>query len=238
MSARGSVFVIAFLTVLTVYTYALRYRHLEGPPAPSLGSVPIAAAGFTNSTERASPESLENLGADATLFRVYRSGAGRLAWLFIGYFGSQREGSQIHSPKHCYPGAGWNIVEESPARVPFGEGEIPARSLAISDGVRTQYVLYWFSSADGIVTDELALKWNQMKNALLGRPQATAFVRFSTDATGRAGAAPKEDLVRFASALAPRIEDILRPSGAAPSNGSEARPARPDSGTAAMERTP
>ncbi|MCX5752361.1 MAG: EpsI family protein [Candidatus Krumholzibacteria bacterium] len=240
MKLRSSLIVVLFLAALIAYTYALRYRDIESPPAPSLDSVPIEVGAFRGSTEAEDPQALELLGADATLFRTYRSDSGRVAWLFIGYFGTQHENSQIHSPKHCYPGAGWNILEEGSTRIALGDGEIPAKSLVISDGVRTHYILYWFSSADGIVTNEFALKWNQMKNSLLARPQATAFVRFSMDATGFAEGASGNDLVRFARALAPRIEEILRASGAAPRVGAGVGgySARADSEAASPERTP
>jgi EpsI family protein len=224
MTLRSRILVILFLAALIAYTYALRYRDIESPPVPPLDSVPKEIGAFTGSTEAEDPEALKLLGADATLFRSYRSDAGRVAWLFIGYFGTQHENSQIHSPKHCYPGAGWNILEEGSTRIALENGEIPARSLAISDGVRTHYILYWFSSADGIVTNEFALKWNQMKNSLLARPQATAFVRFSIDATGYSESASRNDLVRFAEALAPRIEEILRASGAARATSTERTP--------------
>jgi EpsI family protein len=224
MTLRSRILVIVFLAALIAYTYALRYRDIESPPVPPLDSVPMSIGPFTGSPEAEDPEALELLGADATLFRSYRSDSGRVAWLFIGYFGAQQENSQIHSPKNCYPGAGWNILEEGSTRIALGDGEIPARTLAISDGARTHYILYWFSSADGIVTNEFALKWNQMKNSLLARPQATAFVRFSIDATGYSESASRNDLVRFAEALAPRIEEILRASGAARATSTERTP--------------
>lgn len=224
MKPRSYLVVVLFLAALIAYTYALRYRDIESPPVPPLDSVPSEIGAFTRSTEAQDPEALGILGADATLFRAYRSDSGSVAWLFIGYFGTQHQNSQIHSPKHCYPGSGWNVLEEGTTRIALGDGEIPARSLVISDGVRSHHILYWFSSADGIVTNEFALKWNQMKNSLLARPQATAFVRFSMDATGRAESASRNDLARFAGELAPRIEEILRASGAARAPSPERTP--------------
>jgi EpsI family protein len=224
MTLRTRSIVILFLAALGAYTYALRYREIENPPAPPLDSIPIEIGAFRGSNNAEDPKTLEILGADTTLFRTYRSDSGSVAWLFIGFFGTQHENSQIHSPKHCYPGSGWNILEEGTTRIALGDGDIPARSLVISDGVRSHYILYWFSSADGIMTNEFALKWNQMKNSLLARPQATAFVRFSMDATGRAESASRNDLARFAGALAPHIEEILRASGAARATSTERTP--------------
>ena len=52
------------------------------------------------------PEILKVLGVDDYLSRVYyradRSGVG----LYMGYYGSQRQGDTIHSPLNCLPGAG------------------------------------------------------------------------------------------------------------------------------------
>ncbi|MFA4947334.1 MAG: exosortase C-terminal domain/associated protein EpsI [Candidatus Krumholzibacteriia bacterium] len=233
MTFRSHLIIILLLTALIAYTYTLRYRVIESPPVPPLDSIPTEIGSFKGSNETEDPEALKLLGADATLFRTYRSDSGRVVWLFIGYFGTQHENSQIHSPKHCYPGAGWNILDEGSTRIALGSGEIAVKSLAISDGVRTHYILYWFSSADGIITNEFALKWNQMKNSLMAKPQATAFVRFSIDVTGEAGSASRKDLIRFAEALAPHVEEVLRVSGAA--RGS---PTGADSGTTPPERTP
>jgi EpsI family protein len=233
MTFRSRLIIIALLAALIVYTYALRYRKIESPPLPLLDSIPAEIGAFRGSNEMEDPQTLEILGADATMFRTYRSDEGSVVWLFIGYFGTQHENSQIHSPKHCYPGAGWVILDEESTRIALGNRDSAAKSLTISDGARTHYVLYWFSGADGIVTNEFALKWNQMKNSLLQKPQATAFVRFSTDATGEAAGAARDSLIRFAGALAPHIEEVLRASGA-----DRVSAARADSATIPPERTP
>ncbi len=232
MTHRGYFAVIPLLAALTAYTYALRYRDVESPPAPAFASIPARIGAFTGADETEDAETLELLGADATLFRTYRGESGLLVWLFVGFFGRQHENSQIHSPKHCYPGAGWVILEEGSTEISLGGGKARVKYLTISDGVKTHDILYWFSSADGIITNEFALKWNQMKNSLLARPQATAFVRFSIDeAAGRAESA-RSELVRFAETLAPSIEEALRASGAA-----RAYPAPAAPGAAPVERT-
>ena len=208
--------VIGLFAVLIAYTYALRYRDAARPPTPPLDSIPGEIEGYAGTSEAADAETLKLLGADATLFRTYRRGPGHTIWLYIGYFGTQHENSQIHSPKNCYPGSGWNILEEGSTNLVLAGSGVAVKHLVISNGAQRQYVLYWFTGADGIITNEFALKWNQMKNSLLVRPQSAAFVRFSIDLGGETEAAARSELVRFAEALAPRIEEMLRGSGAAP----------------------
>ena len=209
--------IIALFIALIAYTYALRYRAIERPPAPALDSLPKEIGGYAGTSEADDPEALKILGADATLLRTYRNGAERIVSLYIGFFGAQQENSQIHSPKHCYPGAGWNILEEGSTNIPLMGKIVPVKHLVISNGAEKQYLLYWFTSADGILTNEFALKWNQMKNSLLSRSQATAFVRFSIDVTGETETGARDDLVQFVGLLAPHIEEILRSSGPASS---------------------
>jgi EpsI family protein len=119
-----------------------------------------------------------SLGADDFVFRVYSCGDGRPVWLFIGYFSSPGEGSQIHSPKHCYPGSGWNILGERPVPAPWGEGSI--RALSVSNGRARRGVFYWFYTGDEVISDEYGLKIHQVVSALRRRAPSVCFVRIST----------------------------------------------------------
>jgi len=213
----ASIAVSILLAALIVYTFALRYREREVPRAPDLDLIPAAAGGYVSADERQDANDLEMLGADKTLFRTYRRGWDNPVWLFIGYFGSQRENSQIHSPKNCYPGGGWNILEEGRTTISIAGVDTAVMHLIISDGAERQFVLYWFASADGIIPNEFALKWNQMKNVLLGRPQMSAFVRFSTILPGgNADIEARRALASLAEILAPQIDFALKGRGEAP----------------------
>lgn len=233
MSRLNYIIVIGLLAALIAYTYALRYGNAAPAPTPSLASIPEELGGWVGTSVGADSETLKLIGADETLFRTYRRGPEHTVWLYIGYFARQHENSQIHSPKHCYPGSGWDIVEEGSTNLVLAGAGVAVKHLVISNGAEQQYVLYWFTGAGGIITNEFALKWNQMKNSLLRRPQAAAFVRFSIELTGKTRAAAQDELVRFAEALAPHIEQVLRSSGAAPAETPSARRA-----DASSERTP
>jgi EpsI family protein len=230
---RMSFPVIGLFAVLIVYTYALRYGNGSSRPAPFLDSIPETIGGYVGTGEEADSETLKVIGADATLFRTYRHGPDHTVWLYVGYFAAQHENAQIHSPKNCYPGSGWNILEEGSTKLVLDGSDVAVKRLVISNGTERQYVLYWFTGADGVITNEFALKWSQMKNSLLGRPQTAAFVRFSIDVTGKTETDARGELVRFAEEIAPRIADVLRSSGAAPARSANAPP-----GAESSERTP
>ncbi len=203
-----SLLVIA--SVLIAYTYLMRYRTIEAPMAPDLGLVPSDVAGYTGRDEILEAESLLLLGADATLFRTYRREGVPPIRLFLGYFGSQQEYSQIHSPKNCYPGAGWNILHEGTVTIDAPSGALRAKRLVISDGIGTRIVVYWFSTPSGALTDEFALKWYQTKRSLFGKPQESTFVRFSTPVTeGTDESTVEENLLYFIESMTISVESVL-----------------------------
>ena len=129
------------VSALTVYTYSMRYRTIESPGAPDIGLVSSSVAGYTGRDETLEAESLLLLGADATLFRTYRREGFPPIWLFLGYFGCRHEHSQIHSPKRCYPGAGWNILREGTVSVEAPAGAMRAKRLVVSDAVGSRIVV-------------------------------------------------------------------------------------------------
>jgi EpsI family protein len=211
VSTKKITAVVIILAVLCAYTWSLRLRTVPQPQPPDLEGIPRALAGFTARDVYISPVSLEVLGADLTLGRSYVSPAGGTIDLFIGYFADQQENSQIHSPKHCYPGAGWDIISEGSIDLDIGGAISPARRLIISDGVSRQLVVYWFSMRGRTIPNEFALKWHQMTSALLTRPQAASFIRFSALIPPGRDEAVMAGLVEFVEDISPHVLEALTP---------------------------
>lgn len=69
-------------------------RRLAGLPATDNPAISAGVLGQLKPTEY--------------LSRTYQ-GHGFTLDLFIAYYASQRAGESMHSPKHCLPGAGWEI---------------------------------------------------------------------------------------------------------------------------------
>ena len=198
-----------YLIGLLSYTQLLRGRSDGPPPAAALAEIPLEIGDYIGREDTIDERSLEVLGADETVFREYWRPDGPPIWVFLGYFGEPKENSQIHSPKHCYPGSGWSIYGESNVEVPFGAERINATCLLVTDGEYDETVFYWFLTDTGIVTDEFELKWVQMKNALLQRSRRSTFVRFSTPLEADDRAAAEAELQRFIDAFGPYISAAL-----------------------------
>ena len=209
VSTKKIITVVVILTVLCAYTWSLRLRRVPQPEPPQLDAIPRTLEGFTARDEHLSPEALRILGADLTLARSYTGPDGNHIDLFIGYFADQQKNTQIHSPKHCYPGAGWDIVSEGSIVINVGRILSPARRLIISSGGRRQLVVYWFNMRGKTIPNEFALKWNQMTSALLSRPQAASFIRFSAMIPPGGDELVRAQLVEFIENMSPHVIEAL-----------------------------
>jgi EpsI family protein len=164
--------------------------HTPEPQRQSnLSSFPMQIMNLQGEEVVLSDRILDQVGADDYLFRNYSAPDAARVNLYVGYYRSQRQGSQIHSPQHCYPGSGWNVEESEPLPVRNREGHIEElRRLVVRKQDRTDVVVYWYDTRTGRLSSDFQLKFNLMRTALLHLPQDAAFVRWSTPV------APQEDV--------------------------------------------
>ena len=99
---------------------------------------------------------LKVLGVDDYLSRIYyRPGAA--VGLYMGYYGSQRQGDTIHSPLNCLPGAGWEPVKQGSLTIANADGagrDITVNRYIVQKGLERQLVLYWYQSHGRVVANE------------------------------------------------------------------------------------
>jgi EpsI family protein len=113
------------------------------------------------------------LGVDDYLTRAYYSSDQRSGVsLYIGYYGSQRQGDTMHSPLNCLPGAGWEPVTHtmlplSVASTPSASpSEVVINRYIIQKGLERQLVLYWYQSHGRIVASEYWGKFYLVRDAI------------------------------------------------------------------------
>jgi EpsI family protein len=149
------------------------------------------------------------LKVDDYLIRRYRDGAGRSLWLYIGYWATQRKGAQIHSPKNCLPGGGWEPLEASRLAIDVpGKGQITVNRYLIQKDRDMQIVLYWYQSQGRAVAGEVQAKMDMVRNAILRNRTDGALVRVSGPVSGSV-AETTERLVTYVQALDPILSDYL-----------------------------
>ncbi len=199
---------IIFCAILGNY---LRFSEPVG--AASLGietvrlTVPGANTALPYVEEEIDAEFLDLLRAKEVVFRTYAPNENTPVWLFMGYFDQQKEGSQVHSPIHCYPGSGWSIVSEKKVPAPWGAGSI--RALVVSDGFDERLVHYWYQTPGSVLSGVFGLKLRLTTNAIVRKPQEVVFVRISTSLQGdRSGA--EERLRKYSVDVKEKIESLYR----------------------------
>jgi EpsI family protein len=165
------------LTAMALAGHAIRASEPASDAALGLAGVVIGEGTRSFVDEPLEADFLDVLRAREVLFRTYDPHADEPVWLFLGYFDRQKEGSQVHSPRHCYPGSGWNIERELRLPAPWGEGEVPA--LVVDNGAERRLVCFWYQLPSGIVDDVFRLKVALTRRAVMRAPQDVVFVSVS-----------------------------------------------------------
>jgi EpsI family protein len=121
--------------------------------------------------------------------------------LLIAYYAQQRAGESMHSPKHCLPGAGWEISDFGSIDIPVNGRKFRVNRDSISrEGVR-MVVLYWYQSKGRIIASEYLGKILLARDALLQNSTSAAIVRLALPDTPGAS----EQASAFASILIPEV---------------------------------
>jgi EpsI family protein len=146
--------------ILVAGVYGTRVAGSERPVSrDQLGSLPIELGTWRAAGDLPiDDESLGVLGVDDYVNRVYERPASAPASLYIGYYGSQRQGDTIHSPQNCLPGAGWQAVENGRTTFDAGGRRLTVNRYMIEKGIDRQVVLYWYQGRGRVVANEYANK--------------------------------------------------------------------------------
>jgi EpsI family protein len=136
---------------------SLRAAAVHPAETAFLDRVPLQLAGWVGEDIDVRPEVLELLRPDGFLLREYRREGEPPMQLYVDYHRMQRLGSTIHSPRVCYPGAGWERVAiETTDRIGGAGG--PGCWLRLRSGDREIVSLYWYESRWGRSGREMGLK--------------------------------------------------------------------------------
>ncbi len=158
---------------------------------------------------------IEVLGVSDYVTRLYYSPQRAGIGLYIGYWQSQRQGSSIHSPQNCLPGAGWEPVSQS--IIPFADPRTPDQSFQANRYIVQKandrvLVLYWFQSHGRIVASEYWSKFYLIADAMRMDRSDGAIVRLTAPIDGPgadAEARAQAGALAFANVLLPELDAFL-----------------------------
>ena len=206
------VLMLLFLSLSAIYTNRLvQAREQEKvPPRETLEQMSKELGAWReHETETLDARTLEVLKPDDYLSRTYVNQKGLPAFLFIGYFSTQRNGSTYHSPQNCLPGAGWTMQARERlnvgAQASAGQGEI--NQFVVSKDTARMLTLYWYQGRGRTVASEYWGKIYTVKDAVVRQRTDGALVRVMVPIDDNAGgeqAALKEGM-EFINQLMPEL---------------------------------
>lgn len=195
------------LLIATALMLGLANRRVPEPLAVPLDQIDSQIAGWRAVRVQALPDgTLRTLNATSYLSRTYQKGKTQLD-LFIAFYAEQRAGETMHSPKHCLPGAGWEIWKHDSAWIPVNGQTVQVNKYSIQNSGARMLMLYWYQSRTRIYASEYLGKVLLARDTLLTGHTAGSIVRVMVpDSPGAA-----EEGIVFATSVIPLIQHCLGP---------------------------
>ena len=187
----------AALLAVGALAWALQLRPALAVDARELRGFPLALGGWSGAEIPLEAAVERELDAEVNLQRRYRRRGGEIAWLYVGYYGTERGGRPEHTPRGCYTGAGWHI-EAQRALAPAGSSPAVNEFRVSRDG-ESMLVHFWYRShrRSGMLGG-LDQNLDRLLGRLLDGRADGALVRVSAPLRGDDEIAVRSQLTAFA----------------------------------------
>ena len=174
-------FWLTIIILLAAIVYLKVFTTIESVPLPTdIDSFPKQVGSFTMSGSSGfSEEVLQELGVSSYINRDSRDVDGYQLSLYMGYYEEQREGSMIHSPKHCMPGSGWNPVESAvvPISIPGSDQSYKVNRILFQKGMDKLIMHYWYQGRNRVVANEYIDRLFLIMDSIIRHRSEGALVR-------------------------------------------------------------
>ena len=197
---------------LLLGAYVLLHTVSHGePPIPhhALKALSSNFGDWKGQEQPVPPVVLEALGVSDYINRVYNRSSEPPVELYVGYYGSQRTGDTIHSPKNCLPGNGWEPVSAGYRTVPLTQSRlVTVNDYVIQKDLDKELVWYWYQGRGRVIANEYKGKLWMMADAITRNRTDGALVRLITPLPDGEDKA-RQRLTAFAQKLFPDLEAVL-----------------------------
>lgn len=193
------------LLIATAFMVGIANRRIPEPLAVPLDRIDAQIAGWRAVRDQALPDStLHTLNATSYLSRTYQKGQMQLG-LFIAFYAQQRDGESMHSPKHCLPGAGWEIWKHDSAWIPVNGQAVEINKYSIQNSGSRMLMLYWYQSRTRIYASEYLGKVLLARDTMLTGHTAGSIVRVMVPDSPSAA----EEGIAFATSVIQEVQHCL-----------------------------
>jgi EpsI family protein len=199
------------LLAATAVLLNVRNRAEVVPARETFASFPQHLGSWVGKDANLAPDVLQSLGPGDFLDRDYRDTAARdegSVNLFIAFFGSQRAGDTLHSPKNCLPGSGWVPVQSSRIEITLaGREPFLVNRYLIAKGSERGLALYWYSAHGRAIASEYWAKFYLVKDSISLNRSDGSLIRVTTQLGQHEDpAAAQRRLLSLLNAVFPKLE--------------------------------
>ncbi len=184
-------------------------KQRELPLRAPLTTLPTTIATYRGEDVEIDPRELRVAGTTTALLRFFTQEGADPFSVYVGYYPSQRQGSTIHSPKNCLPGAGWEPLLSRPVEVQTPAGVVRANRFIIAKKTERALVYYWYQGRGRTESNEYRVKIDLIRDAALKRRSEEALVRILIPLTTQDEAAADALIVRIISELKPGLNAVF-----------------------------
>jgi EpsI family protein len=178
-------------------------------PHRPLRDLPYTVGAWSGEERPLSEQIVQAVSVSDYTNRVYFADGNVPVQLYVGYYGSQKTGDTIHSPKNCLPGSGWDPIHSGFADISVAGGrQIVVNEYVIQKDENKQLVFYWYQGRGRVNASEYAGKFWMVADAISRNRTDGALVRLVTP-IGDNEASARARLVGFTQSLFPQLDEII-----------------------------
>ncbi len=196
---------VIFLTA-GVWAFAARNTVAQIPDRQDFLDFPLAFEQWSGYPQYLDEQTLSVLKADDYFLGDYSPAESQAVGLYMVYYGQQKDGSALHSPKVCLPGGGWIIESEAVLGLELSTFYGPVNRVVIRQGNYRQLVYYWIQQQGKVFSNEYIARASLLLSAIRDKRTDGALIRLSTMVEKDDLAAADERLQHFLQDAAPRME--------------------------------
>ncbi|VAX33495.1 hypothetical protein MNBD_NITROSPIRAE03-1737 [hydrothermal vent metagenome] len=146
---------------------------------------------------------------DWSLYRQYTKEEGIPLYLYIGYWGKFRRGSDVFSGNYLDPGYMWDSVKERERVIAVEGKSFPVREVVFAKGDYNISLLYWYQTPRGVTTKRFQGRLLYGIDAILNRRTNVALVKVFSGPFRSGNESPLAIQVEFAREVFPRLAGFL-----------------------------
>ena len=178
-------------------------------PHQPLRDLPYTVGAWSGEERPLSERIVQAVSVSDYTNRVYFADGNVPVQLYVGYYGSQKTGDTIHSPKNCLPGSGWDPIHSGFASISVAGGrQIVVNEYVIQKDANRQLVFYWYQGRGRVSASEYAGKFWMVADAISRNRTDGALVRLVTPIIDNETSAQAR-LVGFTQGLFPQLDAII-----------------------------